>query len=243
MGVRYIGAEVQRMEDPRLLKGGGCYVDDITKNGMLHVAFVRSDHAHANIKTIDTSIAQELSGVYGVYTYKNLADSYELKRMKQLYPAPVIKQNITQFPIADQEVCYVGEILAVVVAQIFVALPFYMRAAKAGFTSVDQRLEAISSTLGARPWRTFTRVTVPLALPSIVGGVVMAWARAMGEFGATIMFAGNVSGRTQTMPLAILEAMEADVDASIAIAVVLIAVSFAVLISFRVVARLGARSG
>ena len=117
MGVRYIGAEVQRMEDPRLLKGGGCYVDDITKNGMLHVAFVRSDHAHANIKTIDTSIAQELSGVYGVYTYKNLADSYDLKRMKQLYPAPVIKQNITQFPIADQEVCYVGEILAVVVAQ------------------------------------------------------------------------------------------------------------------------------
>ena len=103
-------------------------------------------------------------------------------------------------------------------------------------------LEAISSTLGARPWRTFTRVTVPLALPSIVGGVVMAWARAMGEFGATIMFAGNVSGRTQTMPLAILEAMEADVDASIAIAVVLIAVSFAVLISFRVVARLGVRS-
>ena len=131
---------------------------------------------------------------------------------------------------------------AVVVAQIFVALPFYMRAAKAGFTSVDQRLEAISSTLGARPWRTFTRVTVPLALPSIVGGVVMAWARAMGEFGATIMFAGNVSGRTQTMPLAILEAMEADVDASIAIAVVLIAVSFAILISFRVVARLVARS-
>ena len=117
MGVRYIGAEVQRMEDPRLLTGGGCYVDDITKNGMLHVAFVRSDHAHANIKTIDTSIAQELRGVYGVYTYKNLADSYDLKRMKQLYPAPVIKQNITQFPIADQEVCYVGEILAVVVAQ------------------------------------------------------------------------------------------------------------------------------
>lgn len=145
-------------------------------------------------------------------------------------------------PLAAAGVDVAFTTAAVVVAQVFVAAPFYMRAAKAGFVSVDQRLEAISSTLGAKPWRTFTRITVPLALPSIVGGVVMAWARAMGEFGATIMFAGNVSGRTQTMPLAILEAMEADVDASIAIAVILIAVSFAVLISFRVLARLGGRS-
>jgi len=131
---------------------------------------------------------------------------------------------------------------AVVLAQMFVAAPFYIRAARAGFESVDQRLEAVSSTLGARPWRTFRRITVPLALPSLAGGAVLAWARALGEFGATIMFAGNVAGRTQTMPLAILEAMEADANAAIAIAVVLAAIALAVLIAFRGLARAGSRA-
>ncbi len=131
---------------------------------------------------------------------------------------------------------------AVVAAQTFVALPFYVRAAKAGFQSVDRRLEAVSATLGARPWRTFRRVTVPLALPSLAGGAVVAWARALGEFGATIMFAGNAAGRTQTMPLAILDAMEADLNAAIAVAVVLAAVSLAVLVSFRLLARVGGRA-
>ena len=126
---------------------------------------------------------------------------------------------------------------AVVLAQVFVAAPFYVRAAKAGFASVDPRLEGVSATLGARGWRTFRRITVPLALPSLAGGAVMAWARALGEFGATIMFAGNVAGRTQTMPLAILEAMESDVDAAIAIAIILIAVAVAVLLTFKLLAR------
>ena len=124
---------------------------------------------------------------------------------------------------------------AVVLAQVFVAAPFYVRAAKAGFASVDPRLEGVSATLGARSWHTFRRVTVPLALPSLAGGAVMAWAR--GEFGATIMFAGNVAGRTQTMPLAILEALESDVDAAIAIAIILIAVAVAVLLTFKLLAR------
>ena len=131
---------------------------------------------------------------------------------------------------------------AVVLAQMFVAAPFYIRAARAGFESVDQRLEAVSATLGARPWRTFRRITVPLALPSLAGGAVMAWARALGEFGATIMFAGNVAGRTQTMPLAILEALEADANAAIAIAIVLAAIALAVLIAFRGLARAGSRA-
>ena len=131
---------------------------------------------------------------------------------------------------------------AVVLAQLFVAAPFYLRAAKAGFQSVDPRLEAVSATLGARGWRTFRRITVPLALPSLASGAVMCWARALGEFGATIMFAGNVAGRTQTMPLAILEAMETDVDAAVAIAVILIGVALAVLLSFRVLAQAGARA-
>ena len=131
---------------------------------------------------------------------------------------------------------------AVVLAQMFVAAPFYIRAARAGFESVDRRLEAVSATLGARPWRTFRRITVPLALPSLAGGAVMAWARALGEFGATIMFAGNVAGRTQTMPLAILEAMEADANTAVAIAVVLAAIALAMLLAFRGLARAGSRA-
>ncbi len=130
---------------------------------------------------------------------------------------------------------------AVVLAQLFVAVPFYIRAARAGFESVDQRLEAVSATLGASGWHTFRRVTVPLALPSLIGGAVMCWARALGEFGATIMFAGNVFGRTQTMPLAILEAIETDVDAALAIAIVLIVLAFAGLLAFKALARLGGR--
>ena len=117
MGVKYIGAEVQRMEDWRLLKGSGRYVDDITRDRMLHVAFVRSEHAHANIKNIDTENAKMLDGVHGVLTYQDIASSFDLKRMSQLFPAPVIEQNITQYPVANEEVCYVGEIVAVVVAE------------------------------------------------------------------------------------------------------------------------------
>jgi molybdate transport system permease protein len=130
---------------------------------------------------------------------------------------------------------------AVVVAQLFVSVPFYVRAARAGFEGVDRRLEAVSATLGASGWRTFRRVTVPLALPSLISGAVMCWARALGEFGATIMFAGNVTGRTQTMPLAILEAIETDVDAALAIAIVLIVIAFAVLVAFKGLARIGGR--
>jgi molybdate transport system permease protein len=144
-------------------------------------------------------------------------------------------------PLAGAGIDVAFTTAAVVLAQMFVAAPFYIRAARAGFESVDQRLEAVSSTLGARPWRTFRRITVPLALPSLAGGAVMAWARALGEFGATIMFAGNVAGRTQTMPLAILEAMEADANAAIAIAVVLAGIALAVLIAFRGLARAGSR--
>ncbi len=130
---------------------------------------------------------------------------------------------------------------AVVLAQVFVAVPFYIRAARAGFEGVDRRLEAVSATLGAGGWHTFRRVTVPLAMPSLIGGAVMCWARALGEFGATIMFAGNVFGRTQTMPLAILEAIETDIDAALAIAIVLIVLAFAGLLAFKALARLGGR--
>ena len=128
---------------------------------------------------------------------------------------------------------------AVILAQSFVCLPFYIRAAQAGFRSVDPELERVAYTLGVSPLRTFWRVTVPLALPALLSGGVMAWARALGEFGATIMFAGNLRGRTQTMPLAIYLAMESDLAAALALSTLLILVSFSVLLSVRALVRRG----
>jgi molybdate transport system permease protein len=123
--------------------------------------------------------------------------------------------------------------VAVVLAQSFVGAPFYIRAARAGFQSVNQELERVAYTLGHSPLSTFLRVTAPLAFPALLGGAVMAWARALGEFGATIMFAGNMLGRTQTMPLAIYTAMESDLTAALVLSAILVVVSFAVLFSVR----------
>jgi molybdate transport system permease protein len=118
---------------------------------------------------------------------------------------------------------------AVVLAQLFVACPFYVRSARAGFITVDRTLEEASTTLGYGGWGTFRRVTVPLAFPSLVGGAVLTWARALGEFGATIMFAGNLMGVTQTMPLAVYLSLESgDLDGAVALSVVLVLVSLVV---------------
>jgi molybdate transport system permease protein len=119
--------------------------------------------------------------------------------------------------------------VAVVVAQCFVAGPFFIKSAITGFQGVDPELEATSLTLGKSRWQTFWRVTFPLALPSIVSGLVMAWARALGEFGATIIFAGNLPGRTQTLPLAIYMAMENDFPLAMALAALMVFISFCLL--------------
>ena len=115
MAVRYLGAEVQRMEDPRLLTGHGRYVDDITMEGMLHAAFLRAPMAHAKIRSIDSSRAMALPGVHRVIAHGDLGAKYG-HRMNQLYPAPVIEQDKTQYPLAKDEVCYVGEAVAFIVA-------------------------------------------------------------------------------------------------------------------------------
>jgi len=119
---------------------------------------------------------------------------------------------------------------AVICAQIFVAAPFYIRAAKLGFQSVPSDYEDISQTLGVSPWKTFWRLTLPLARPSILSGLALAWARAISEFGATIMFAGNLTGKTQTMPLAILTTMESDLGAFLSLSIILLFGSLIVLI-------------
>ena len=122
---------------------------------------------------------------------------------------------------------------AVVLAGLFVAAPFYVRAARSGFLGVPRELEEAARVEGASEWQVFRFVTMPVAAPALFGGAILCWARALGEFGATIMFAGQFLGRTQTMPLAIYAALESDLDAALALSVVLLAISFGLLVLFR----------
>jgi len=118
---------------------------------------------------------------------------------------------------------------AVVLAQLFVASPFFVKSAAAGFIGVDRELEQSAAIDGASPWKVFRTVTVPLASPSLIGGAILTWARALGEFGATIMFAGNFPGKTQTMPLAIYLGFEMDFSIAVTLSIILLAISFLVL--------------
>jgi len=122
---------------------------------------------------------------------------------------------------------------AVVLAETFVALPFLVIAVEGALRAADPRYEEASASLGADRWTTFRRVTLPLVAPSVLAGSVLCWARALGEFGATITFAGNFPGRTQTMPIAVYLALERDPDAAIALSLVLLAVSVLILGSLR----------
>ncbi|HET9853139.1 MAG TPA: ABC transporter permease [Candidatus Limnocylindrales bacterium] len=123
---------------------------------------------------------------------------------------------------------------AVVVAQVFVSAPFFVRSARAGFAAVDRDMEDAARVDGATEPRLFWAVTVPLAAPSLAAGLVMSWARALGEFGATIMFAGNVLGRTQTLPLVVYSEFQGgDLDASIAAAATLVVAALGVLLAVR----------
>jgi molybdate transport system permease protein len=125
---------------------------------------------------------------------------------------------------------------AVVLAQLFVAGSFYIRGAKLGFAAVDPELEEAAAMDGASAWGRFWYVTLPLALPGIISGIVLCLARAVSEFGATLMFAGNFAGRTQTMSLAIMAALETDLSAALALAVLLVGIAAAVQVLSRVVA-------
>ena len=119
-------------------------------------------------------------------------------------------------------------------AQVFVASPFYIRAARTGFAGVDRTLEEASATLGYGSLGTFARITVPLALPTLIGGATLCWARALGEFGATLMFAGNLAGVSQTMPLAVYLGLESGrLDEAVALSLTLVAVSALLLLAVK----------
>jgi molybdate transport system permease protein len=123
--------------------------------------------------------------------------------------------------------------LAVVMAQTFVAAPLYVRAATIGFSSLDPELEDAAALDGGSRWQIFWLVSVPICWSALVSGLITTWARALGEFGATILFAGNFPGRTQTMPLAIYLGFEQDMDVALALSAVLIGVSFLALLLVR----------
>ena len=120
-----------------------------------------------------------------------------------------------------------------VIAETFVALPFLVITVEAALRSMDRRYEDAAATLGATPWTVTRRVTLPMILPGLIAGTALAWARALGEFGATITFAGNVQGRTQTTPLAVYLLLESRPEVAIGLSVVLLAVCVAVLAFLR----------
>ena len=122
---------------------------------------------------------------------------------------------------------------ATVLAQFFVAAPFFIVVMEAAFEKVDRRVVGAARTFGAGPWRTFLTVTMPLVRPALIAGLVLTWARALGEFGATITFAGNTPGRTQTVPLAVYSALESGGDSALALSMLMVIVSVAVLVTLR----------
>jgi molybdate transport system permease protein len=124
---------------------------------------------------------------------------------------------------------------AVVLAQTFVSAPFFIRSARGAFASAHRELEDAARMDGSGDWQVFRSVIVPLAMPVLAGGAILAWARALGEFGATIMFAGNVAGVTQTLPLAVYAEFQSSLDASIAAAAILVAAALAVLLGVRLI--------
>ena len=121
----------------------------------------------------------------------------------------------------------------VIIAETFVAMPFLIITVEAGFRGLNKEFEEVAATLGASPWQTFRHVTLPLVAPALLSGIVLAWARAVGEFGATIGFAGNFPGVTQTMPLAIYSELEVDRSLATGLSVILLAVCLVILVLLR----------
>lgn len=139
------------------------------------------------------------------------------------------RRGLLGAPLAELGISISFTGAAVVLAQCFVAAPYFVKAAAAGFAGVDRELEQAAALDGASPAQVLWHITIPLAWPALFSGAVMTWARALGEFGATIIFAGNLPGRTQTMPLAIYLGFERDLNLALILAAILLAISFGVL--------------
>ena len=145
------------------------------------------------------------------------------------------RRGLLGAPLHDAGIDIAFTTVAVVLAQTFVSAPFFVRSARAGIAAVDRDLEDAARVDGATERQLFLRITAPLAGGALAAGLVMSWARSLGEFGATIMFAGNLEGRTQTLPLVVYSEFQAgNLDASIAAAAILVVAALGVLIAVRV---------
>jgi molybdate transport system permease protein len=137
--------------------------------------------------------------------------------------------------LADAGISITFTQVAVILAQTFVAVPLFVKSATIGFAAIDPEIRQAAALDGASRWQTFTHVILPLSWASIVSGAMLTWARALGEFGATLIFAGNLPGRTQTMPLAIYLGFESNLQSALSMAVILIAISFLTLMLVKIV--------
>ncbi len=147
------------------------------------------------------------------------------------------RQGLLGKPLALAGISLAFSPAAVVLAQLFVSAPFYLRTAKAGFSAVERDAEEAARTDGAGHWQVFRFITWPLAFPFLLEGLVLAWARAMGEFGATILFAGSLQGKTRTITLAIYSAVESDLAPALVLSAVMVVVAFGVLFAVRLVSQ------
>lgn len=145
------------------------------------------------------------------------------------------RQGLIGQPLSGLGITIPFSTLAVILAQTFIASPFYIRSAAIGFASVNCELKKAAALDGANRWQIFRYIMLPIALNSVLSGSIMTWARALGEFGATIIFAGNLSGRTQTMPLAIYIGFEVDLKVALTLSGILILFSFLVLIAIKMI--------
>ncbi len=131
---------------------------------------------------------------------------------------------------------------AVVLAQVFVSAPLYVRPLAAALESLDSDWSDAAALDGASAWRSLWKITLPLIRPVIISSAVIAWARSLGEFGATILFAGNLVGKTQTIPLAIYLGLESDLDQAVSLSVIMLGIAFAAIVSIRILERFGSHS-
>jgi len=164
------------------------------------------------------------------YPGKGVVDA--ITHLPVIMPPAVLGQYLNTFGIS-----IAFTTLAVIMAQVFVSSPFYIRQAKTSFEDVDLALENAARTLGASRLYTFIYVILPLAMNGMISGAITAFARSLGEFGATIMFAGNFQGRTQTMPLAIYTAMQGDLGVALCLSQILVVISFLIIALVEILAR------
>lgn len=139
--------------------------------------------------------------------------------------------------LADAGIVIPFSILAVIVAQFFISAPFYIRSAQVGFSGISPEVEDAARVDGAHGWLMFWYITLPIAWRALISGMILTWARALGEFGATILFAGNLQGKTQTMPLLVYSIFERDIDAAIWTGVILIVLALVALFMSQLFAR------